>query len=102
LYNKAVRFAKESGDIWDKDACALAKAFKQALDALKHGDAIELPLNLKEDVDKSLHTYITWTAPKGNRRKTRPSDRKRQIRPDSGNRNAKADSAVLDCWSPII
>jgi hypothetical protein len=52
LYRKSEKLGKESRDkIWNADARAFAKAFKQSLDAYKHGNAIELPQHLETEVD---------------------------------------------------
>ena len=52
LYRKSEKLGKESKDrIWNPDARAFAKAFKQSLDAYKHGNAIELPKHLEAEVD---------------------------------------------------
>ncbi len=68
MYRKSEKVGKESPNkIWDIDARAYAKAFKQSLDAYKHGNAIELPKHLEEEVeqmdktkDKSIKKLIRF------------------------------------------
>ena len=69
LYRKSEKIGKEAKDkIWNPDARAFAKAFKQSLDAYKHGNAIELPRHLEPEVDlldktkdKALKRLIRFT-----------------------------------------
>lgn len=68
LYKASHRIANDSKDgIWHPDAIACARGFKQALDAPKHGNLIELPSRLKTSTSnatksiKSIHECISWT-----------------------------------------
>jgi len=43
----------------DLDAVSFARAYKQALEAKKHGKPIFLPQHLWDELPKRLHQYLT-------------------------------------------
>jgi hypothetical protein len=62
LYGLCTRTSDESNDgIYDKDARAFGRGFKDSLSVLKHGGQIELPSHVCEKIKpKSLHDCIQW------------------------------------------
>jgi RNA dependent RNA polymerase len=62
LYSLSVKSAKESKDgIYDRDARAFARAYKDSLDTLKHGGVVELPKLLRDKITpRSLHVCFRW------------------------------------------
>lgn len=62
LFKASVEAAENSQHgIWDPDARAYAKAFKDSLDVMKHGRKVELPMRLKEKTAVSMHDSVHWT-----------------------------------------
>jgi hypothetical protein len=62
LYCLCTKIAEESDEgIWDTDARAFGRAFKDSLDMIKHSGDVELPSHLREKVKPShLQEYIRW------------------------------------------
>jgi hypothetical protein len=62
LYNLSVKSANQSKDgIYDCDARAFARAYKDSLDTLKHGGVVKLPKHLQGKITpRSLHVCFRW------------------------------------------
>jgi RNA dependent RNA polymerase len=62
LYNLSVNTAKEAMDgIYNSDARAFARAYKDSLDTLKHGGVVELPRRLQDKITPpSLQDCFRW------------------------------------------
>jgi hypothetical protein len=62
LYSLCTKRAEESDEgIWDADARAFGRAFKDSLDTIKHHVDVELPSHLREKIKPSyLQKCIRW------------------------------------------
>jgi len=59
-YNLSQKMARESQQvIYDSDAIAFGKSFKDTLDYAKHGNKIGLPSHLHARLPENLHKYIS-------------------------------------------
>lgn len=56
--SKASQRDDGSVDLFDKDAIAYARAYKDALDAQKHGGKIKLPLRLHHELPRSVQAVL--------------------------------------------
>ena len=64
LYTECFEASKKNSkgfDIYDEDACAFAKAYKNALEMQKHGGKIFLPEHLHEKIPKSMRCSVSST-----------------------------------------